>query len=115
MSYKIEIADTKENPLFNRKELQIVINGANSGTPNRYEVKQKLAALQTVDEELVFIKKLKTQFGSRIVRGSVNIYEDNDSAEKYEPIYIKIRNMPKDKRKDARKQLRAKKRKKKGA
>ncbi|MHA1820019.1 MAG: 30S ribosomal protein S24e [Promethearchaeota archaeon] len=113
MSYKIEIIDIKDNPLIKRKEIRFRVEHPTSGTPNRYEIKQKLAALNTVDDNLVFVKKLKTIFGSRHVIGRANIYLDKEYAEKFEPNYIKIRNLPKDQREEAMKKLKEAKAKKK--
>jgi ribosomal protein S24E len=105
MSYKIEILETYENPLAKRKEIKFKIDNRNTGTPNRYEVKQKLAALETADENLVFVKKIKTHFGDSKVLGEANIYENEEFANKFEPTYITIRNLPKEEREEARKQI----------
>lgn len=105
LSYKIEITKTIDNPLTKRKEIQFRIDHPKSGTPNRYEVKQKLAAIETADEDLVYIKNIKTRFGARFVIGTAHIYEDKENADYFEPTYARIRNMPKDKRDEARKKI----------
>ncbi len=105
MSYKIEILQSEHNPLTKRKEIEFRINHPKSGTPNRYELKQKLAALETADEGLVFVKKIQTIFGKRYVVGRANIYDDQENADKFEPTYLKIRNLPKEERNDARKKI----------
>lgn len=112
MSYKIEIIESNDNPLMKRKEIKFSIK-KNGGTPNRYEVKQKLTAMEAVDENLVFVEKLKTNFGSRAILGEAHVYESDEQAKKFEPAYMYIRNMPKDQREDATKKLKDSKKKKK--
>lgn len=110
MSYKIEVTDRHDNPLTKRVEVTFSIEHPKSGSPNRYEVKEKLAALESADESLVFIEKINTVFGARHVEGLAFIYQDKESADKFEPAWSQIRNMPKEDRKEARKNLKNKKR-----
>ena len=109
----INILEVKENKVLHRKEISFEIEHLGSGSPNRLEVKEKLAAMQTSKPELTFIKQMKTRFGLPHVQGTATIYDDAEVAEKLEPNYIKIRNMPKDQRNDAQKALKDKKKKKK--
>lgn len=113
MSFKINIIESKVNPLMPRRELHFKVEHPTSGTPNRIELKKKIAALETADEKLVFIKNIKTSFGSRHADCRANIYEDNETAMRFEPKYMIIRNLPKDQREDERKKIREAKRKKK--
>jgi small subunit ribosomal protein S24e len=108
----ITILEEKENKLFHRKEISFEIEHLGSGTPNRIEVKEKLAAMKTAKPELTFIKTMKPRFGSPYVHGSATIYDDEESA-KIEPKYVKIRNIPKAERDEAWKAEKAKKKKKK--
>ncbi len=110
---KINIIESKHNPLINRREVHFKVEHPESGTPNRIELKKKIAALETADENLVFVKNVKTSFGNRYADCRANIYEDNETATKFEPKYIMIRNLPKDQRDEERKKIRETKRKKK--
>jgi small subunit ribosomal protein S24e len=115
MSFEIEIKEAKKNPLIDRTEIKFHINHPNMGTPNRFDVKKKLAAMKTADENLVFIKNIRTIFGQRKVDGVAAIYGSEEAANQYEAVYIKIRNMPKEQREEARKKIKdAKKKRKKG-
>ncbi|MBN2155891.1 MAG: 30S ribosomal protein S24e [Candidatus Lokiarchaeota archaeon] len=111
MSFKINIIESKHNPLINRREVNFKVDHS-GGTPNRLELKKKIAALETADENLVFIKNIHTSYGNRYVECQANIYEEYETAIKFEPKYIIIRNMPKDQREDERKKIRDAKRKK---
>ncbi|TFG19479.1 MAG: 30S ribosomal protein S24e [Promethearchaeota archaeon] len=113
MSFKLNIIESKINPLMPRREVHFKIEQSTSGTTNRIELKKKIAALETADENLVFVKKVKTSFGNRTADGRANIYDDNATALKFEPKYMIIRNLPKDQREDERAKIREAKRKKK--
>ena len=56
MTLNIEIMEEKKNPLIDRTELTVRIDHFGEGTPNRLEVKKKIAALQGSDEKLTIIK-----------------------------------------------------------
>ena len=113
MSFKINIIESKTNALINRREVYFKVEHPKSGTPNRLELKKKIAALETADEGLVFIKNIHTSFGNRFAECRANIYEDTETAHKFEPKYMIIRNIPKDQRDEERKKIREAKRKKK--
>jgi len=113
MSFKINIIESKHNPLVNRREVHFKVDHPKSGTPNRLELKKQIAALETADESLVFIKNIRTSYGSRSADCKANIYEDNETAVRFEPTYMIIRNLPKDQRDEERKKIREAKRKKK--
>ncbi|MFX1364428.1 MAG: 30S ribosomal protein S24e [Promethearchaeota archaeon] len=98
MTLNIEIMEEKKNPLIDRTELEIRIDHFGEGTPNRLEVKKKIAALQGSDEKLTIIKKLDTHFGSSHTIGKVYIYENSKDLVYFEPFHIQVRNFEKDKR-----------------
>ncbi len=98
MSVNIEITEEKKNPLIERTELTFRIDHFGKGTPNRLEVKKKIAALQGSDEKLTIIKKLDTRFGASYAIGKAYIYSDAKELQYYEPLHIQVRNLEKDKR-----------------
>jgi small subunit ribosomal protein S24e len=110
----IKILEVKENKLLRRKEVIFSVEHLGNGTPNRLEVKEKLAALQTAKADLTFIKVMKPLFSMPQIKGKAIIYQDEEAA-KMEPGYSRIRNLPKDQRVEALKAAKAgKKKKKKG-
>ncbi|MHA1562249.1 MAG: hypothetical protein ACTSPA_09010 [Promethearchaeota archaeon] len=102
----INIISVEDNQILHRTEITFEIEHLGMGSPNRIEVRDKLAALQSAKTELTFIKKMKSRFGKPMVR-------DEETAQKLEPKYSQIRNIPKDKRDDAWKEVKSKKKKKK--
>ena len=100
MSFKIEILDEKKNPLIDRVELKVKIDHFGNGTPNRLDVKNKIAAMQASDEKLTIIKNIKAFFGSTQDMAKIYIYENKKELEFFEPFHIKVRNLPKEKREE---------------
>ncbi|MFX1428056.1 MAG: 30S ribosomal protein S24e [Promethearchaeota archaeon] len=98
MSLNIEITDEKKNPLIDRKEITFRIDHFGESTPNRLEVKKKVAAMQGSDEKLTIIKKLDTHFGASHTLGKAYIYENAKELQFFEPFHIKVRNLEKEKR-----------------
>ena len=98
MSYKLETLEEKKNPLIDRLELTIKIEHFGKGTPNKLDLKKKVAASQGVDEKLTIVKKIKTHFGSTEDIGKFYIYDNQKELEYFEPFHIRVRNLPKEKR-----------------
>ncbi|MFW9901994.1 MAG: 30S ribosomal protein S24e [Candidatus Thorarchaeota archaeon] len=98
MSLNIEITDEKKNPLIDRAEITFRIDHFGSSTPNRLEVKKKIAALQGSNEKLTIITDLTTHFGGSHTIGKAHIYTDANELQYYEPFHIQIRNLEKDRR-----------------
>lgn len=110
----IEILNINHNELLRRKEISFQISHLNLGSPNRLEVRDKIAALQTASQEMTFIQTMQPRFGSPGVDGKAIIYEDEEYAKKLVPTFLRIRNMAKEGRSDALKAEKDKKKKKKG-
>lgn len=98
MSFTIEILEEKKNPLIDRMEIKFRIDHFNASTPNRLEVKKKIAAMKNANEKFTIIRKIQTHFGGAYDLGLVNIYEDAKELQFYEPFHIQVRNLPKDTR-----------------
>ncbi len=101
----IQVKEVRANPLLKRKEVLFTLN-PDKGAPDRIEVRDKVAALHNAKFELTFIRKLATRFGKTEIVGTAMIYDDEESA-KIESSYVKIRNIPKDKREEAKKAVKA--------
>ena len=102
---EVKIVSTKENPLLKRKEVDFrVEQGPKGRTPPRLEVKRAIAAELKINEELVFVKKMRTKTGTNTAVGFANAYETAEQAKLIEPQYIIKRNSPPEKPKEEAKE-----------
>ncbi len=98
---QVKIISKKENPLLKRKEVQFKIeHGPNGKTPARLDVKRSVAAELQVNDQLVFVKRMKTLTGTTTAVGFANAYETAEQAKIIEPDYIIKRNSPPEKPKE---------------
>jgi small subunit ribosomal protein S24e len=98
MSFSIEILEEKKNPTIDRNEIKFRIEHLDKSTPNRLEVKKKIAAMKNANEKYTIIRKIQTQFGSSYDIGLANIYQESKALQFFEPFHIQVRNLPKDTR-----------------
>ncbi|NVM16133.1 MAG: 30S ribosomal protein S24e [Candidatus Lokiarchaeota archaeon] len=98
MSFTIEILEEKKNPIIDRTEVKFRIDHFDASTPNRLEVKKKIAAIKNANEKFTIIRKIQTHFGGAYDVGLANIYEEAKELQFYEPFHIQVRNLPKDTR-----------------
>jgi len=98
MPLKIEITEEKRNPLIERTEITFRIDHFGEGTPNRLDVKKKIAAMQGSNEKLTIVRNISTHFGRSYTIGKAHIYQDSRELQYFEPLYIQIRNLEKEKR-----------------
>ena len=102
---EVKILTKKENPILKRKEVKFSVeHGPQGKTPGRLEVKKSLAAELKTNEDLVFIKKMRTMTGTNTAIGIANTYETKEQAKRIEPEYIIKRNSPPEKPKEEAKQ-----------
>ncbi len=98
MSSNLDILEEKKNPLIDRLELKVRIEHFGKGTPNRLEIKSKIAALKNADEKLVIVRYLESHYGKSYTIAKIHIYDDTEEMKYFTPFHIKIRNLEKDKR-----------------
>ncbi len=79
----LKILEQKENPLFNRKEIEIIIE--TSIAPKIQEAKEFIAKEFSSDAENIKVKKIKGRFGSNNFIITANIYGSREDKEKTEP------------------------------
>ncbi|MFX0104419.1 MAG: 30S ribosomal protein S24e [Candidatus Hodarchaeota archaeon] len=94
----MEIIEEKKNPLIERTEIKFRIDHFGTGTPNRLDIKKKIAAMQGSDEKLTIITHLDTQFGASHTFGKAHIYDNANELQFFESFHIQVRNLEKDKR-----------------
>ena len=99
---QIKVESTKDNPLLKRREVEFTITqGPKEKTPPRLDVKKALAAELMVGVDVVFVKCMRTRTGTNITQGVANVYQKADQAKLVEPEYIRKRNNPPEKPKEA--------------
>jgi len=91
----IQIIKEKENPLFNRKEIQVSIKA--EITPSREEIQKLISEKFSTSIENIKIKKISGKFGSKTFIIIANIYASIKDKNNIEPISkrdIKIEKKP---------------------
>ena len=102
---EIKILAVKTNPLLKRKEVEFSVeHGPKGKTPERMQVKKMLAAELRTNEDLVFVKKMRTATGTSMAIGFANAYENKEQSKRIEPEYIIKRNSPHEKSKEEAKE-----------
>ena len=86
---KITILNEKENPFFNRKEIEISIE--TEVTPKIKEAEEFISKKVSTSPENVKIKKIKGQFGSKEFIINANVYSTKEEKEKVESKSKKIK------------------------
>ncbi|MDO8528393.1 MAG: hypothetical protein Q7S06_00690 [Nanoarchaeota archaeon] len=87
----MELKETKknENPLFNRKEVIVVIKSSSS--PKIKEVEQSLSEKYSTPIENITVKTIKGSFGSSQFSITANIYSSKEDKDKTEVVARKTR------------------------
>lgn len=78
----LTILKQKENPLFNRKEVEV--NFESNVPPKMQEAEEVLSKEFSTSPESVKIKKIAGKFGSREFIISANVYNSKEDKEKTE-------------------------------
>ncbi len=108
-----KIAEDRKNPLLRRRELIVEIWHIGLPTPPRLEVRQKIAEMLGVEVDRVFVRHIYTEFGWGKSKVEVHVYDDPAFGKLIEPLYIQLRNMPKEEADKIREEIRQKKAQKK--
>lgn len=89
---EVKISSEKVNPLLDRREISFHIDHDFEGTPRLFDVKKAIALICGVNEELVYVIKLKTLTGINRTIGKAEIYYDAEKARLLVPKHIQLRN-----------------------
>lgn len=78
----MDITPTRDvyNPVLKRREVMFFTNHETASTPKLYDVRKQLASKYSTNEELVFIRNLKTLTGTIKAVGEAEIYDSLDEA-----------------------------------
>lgn len=104
---EIKIETKSEKPLLSRVELQGRIS-FEAVTPSRAEVRKKLSEALKVDEQLVAVTCIDTDFGQKAALVSANVYKSKDAFDKYESSVTKRRHLSKEEKAKLKEDAKAK-------
>ncbi|NMC57980.1 MAG: 30S ribosomal protein S24e [Candidatus Methanofastidiosa archaeon] len=88
---ELEIVKERENPLFNRKELDVRIIHE-GGTPKVSEVRDKLSALKSYKLDSFVVRSIQTGYGKDESVAKIYLYSDSKNMMKVEQQFILKRN-----------------------
>jgi small subunit ribosomal protein S24e len=91
MKLDLQVIQETGNPLLNRREIVFKVIH-DEATPSRKSVVDRLAATLNSKPGLVFVDRLRTEFGKRETIGYAKIYETAERAKEIERPHIVERN-----------------------
>lgn len=88
----IEIEEEKENKLLNRRELVLSVHHGLEPTPNRDQIKAKIATLTGFEKERIVVENIISEFGLDKAKVLAKLYQSKEDALRYERKYQIDRN-----------------------
>ena len=79
---EIEVVKTKENPLLERQEVEVLIKHNSKATPKRADLLVELAKKLKTEQDVLIVETIKTHKGQAHTIGRVLIYEKKESVPK---------------------------------
>jgi small subunit ribosomal protein S24e len=98
----LRIKHEEYNALLKRKEIHAEVDHDQAGTPSRMELRKAVASKYSVKPESVYVIDVRTNTGAQTAMFEVQVYDDNEGAQRIVPKYIKTRNLPPEERKRIR-------------
>jgi ribosomal protein S24E len=89
----IKITSEHYNPILQRKEMIFKTVHKSASTPQRFELRQKLAAATNSKLESTFIIKAETNTGTNETIGEAHVYDSPKKAKQIVPKHIWVRNL----------------------
>ncbi len=91
---EIKVNNESYNPLLKRKEISLEIEHEGEGTPQRFDIRKRMASKLGTKIENVFVVALHTSTGLEKTLCSLQVYDDARAASSTIPEHIAIRNLP---------------------
>lgn len=98
--FNMEILASRDNKLIERKEYMVKIVHWPHGTPSRRALREQIAQMLGVSPDLVYVRKLKTEYGKCESLARVHVYNSVERARSFEPAYIIRRNLSEGEKKE---------------
>ena len=89
---KMEITQQKDNPLFERTEINFVIDHTGAATPTKGAVVEEIAQQMKAAKDTIVLDGMKSVFGNGKTSGYVKVYKSKEAALKFEADYKLKRN-----------------------
>lgn len=99
---EIKVSNEFYNPLLRRKEFTIDVQHTGEGTPQRFDIRKRMASKLNVKIENVFVVSLDTSTGLQRSKCSLQVYDDPRAASSTVPEHIAVRNLPPEERAKAK-------------
>lgn len=99
---EIKVNNEFYNPLLRRKEISLEIEHTGEGTPQRFDIRKRVASKLGAKIENTFVVALQTSTGLERTNCSVQVYDDPRTASSTVPEHIAVRNMPPEERAKAK-------------
>jgi ribosomal protein S24E len=95
---EIKVSNESYNPMLKRKDITLEIDHAGEGTPQRFEIRKRVASKLNTKIENVIIVSLDASTGLQRSTCSLQVYEDPRVALATVPEYLAVRNLPPEER-----------------
>ena len=95
---EIKVNNEFYNPLLKRKELTLEIEHTGEGTPQRFDIRKRMASKLNTKIENVFVVSLDTSTGLHRSTCSLQVYDDSRAALSTVPKHLAARNLPPEER-----------------
>jgi ribosomal protein S24E len=90
---EIKVSNEFYNPLLKRKEISLEIEHTGEGTPQRFDIRKRMAAKLNAKIENVFVVSLNTATGLQRSICSLQVYDDSHVASSTVPVHVAVRNL----------------------
>lgn len=78
------ITSVRENPLLDRREVEVEVNHEGEPTPSQEDIKNRIAAENDIDTDKVEVEHVYTGYGKNTSRGILKIHEEFEYDEELE-------------------------------
>ena len=95
---EIKVSNESYNPVLKRKDITLEIEHTGEGTPQRFEIRKRMASKLNMKIENIFVVSLDALTGLQRSTCSLQVYEDPRVASSTVPEYLAVRNMPPEER-----------------
>jgi small subunit ribosomal protein S24e len=101
---ELKVRQEEYNALLRRKEIYAEVDHDEAGTPSRIDLRKAIASKYGAKPENVYVIDIETKTGTQTALCEVQVYDDNEGAQRTVPKHIRTRNLPPEERRRVREQ-----------